>query len=302
MSRKHKFIPASVAIISTVLIMFYVVWARPNITGSYVPVPQNQAAKPQATAPVEFPKVINFYPPDGAQGTVLDIEDPIVVDFEKSTLGFFVKFELNPPVEVAYQNNLEKTQFKLLPKYQPAEGRKYDVKIYAKKLDDSDENYKEIYSSSFETLPAKLVVWDKNFPVRIEQAKTYTRPQIFQGKYIDINLSAQVLSIFEDGKMLDSYMVSTGKRGMETPKGTFAVANKTPRAWSKAYGLFMPNWMAILPSGKVGIHELPEWPGGYKEGAAHLGIPVSHGCVRLGVGPAKRVYDWADMGTPVVVY
>jgi lipoprotein-anchoring transpeptidase ErfK/SrfK len=64
----------------------------------------------------------------------------------------------------------------------------------------------------------------------------------------------------------------------------------------------MPYWMAIVPGGKFGIHELPEWPGGYKEGANHLGTPVSHGCVRLGVGPAQTVYNWADIGTPVVVH
>ena len=64
----------------------------------------------------------------------------------------------------------------------------------------------------------------------------------------------------------------------------------------------MPNWMALVASGKFGIHELPEWPSGYKEGASHLGSPVSHGCVRLGVGPSKRVYDFAEVGTPVIVH
>jgi lipoprotein-anchoring transpeptidase ErfK/SrfK len=51
-----------------------------------------------------------------------------------------------------------------------------------------------------------------------------------------------------------------------------------------------------------GIHELPEWKNGYKEGANHLGTPVSHGCVRLGVGPAAKVYGWAEVGTPIVIH
>ena len=51
-----------------------------------------------------------------------------------------------------------------------------------------------------------------------------------------------------------------------------------------------------------GIHELPEWPSGYKEGEAHLGIPVSHGCVRLGVGPAETMYHWAPIGTIVFIH
>jgi lipoprotein-anchoring transpeptidase ErfK/SrfK len=89
---------------------------------------------------------------------------------------------------------------------------------------------------------------------------------------------------------------------MDTPRGRYAIQNKAVRPWSKAYSLYMPYWQAITPDGKYGIHELPEWPGGYKEGANHLGTPVSHGCMRLGIGPAKRVYEWAPIGTPVVIY
>lgn len=121
------------------------------------------------------------------------------------------------------------------------------------------------------------------------------------GKRIEINLAKQRLSIYEDGKNLGTYVISSGKKSMPTPKGTFQIYYKTRMAWSAKYGLFMPYWMSFTPSGSHGIHELPEWPGGYKEGANHLGIPVSHGCVRLGVGPAKKVYYWADIGTPVVI-
>jgi hypothetical protein len=251
---------------------------------------------------VTYPRIANFYPAAEAKDVILDIEDPINANFTKSTKDFFVKFEIDPATEVSYQNNPEKTQFELLPKGAIKEGQKYTVKISAKFVGDPGENYQEIYSSSFETLPPKPQVWDKNFSIRIEQAKAYTRAKILEGKYIDINLSAQMLSIFDQGKLLDSFLISTGKRGMETPKGEHAIYNKSPRAWSQKYGLFMPYWMAITPSGSYGVHELPEWPGGYKEGANHLGIPVSHGCVRLGIGPARRVYDWAEIGTPVIVY
>ena len=89
---------------------------------------------------------------------------------------------------------------------------------------------------------------------------------------------------------------------METPRGTHLIANKSFRAWSKKYGVFLPYWMAITPGGSFGIHELPECADGGKEGTEQLGRPVSHGCVRLGIGPAERVFDWAEIGTPVVVY
>ncbi len=87
---------------------------------------------------------------------------------------------------------------------------------------------------------------------------------------------------------------------MPTPTGTRFIQSKHPMAWSAKYGLYMPFWQSI--GGGYGIHELPEWPSGYKEGEDHLGIPVSHGCVRLGVGPAQTVYNWTEIGTPVYIH
>jgi len=126
-------------------------------------------------------------------------------------------------------------------------------------------------------------------------------PYIKEGKYIDINLSQQLLGIFNDGINLGSYKVSTGKRGMQTPTGSYKVMNKNLRKWSRKYKLYMPYWMQFTGVGH-GIHELPEWPGGHKEGANHLGIPVSHGCVRLGIGAAETVYQWSPVGTLVYIH
>lgn len=117
---------------------------------------------------------------------------------------------------------------------------------------------------------------------------------------IVIDRKSQTLTAYLKDIPLAIWPVSTGKAGYETPAGTYTVNNKVPRAWSRTYGLWMPYWMSFIGS-QYGIHELPEWPGGLKEGANHLGIPVSHGCVRLGVGPAQWLYNWADVGTTVVV-
>ena len=250
----------------------------------------------------KYPVVAKIVPENNAQNVIIGMEDPLTIDFEKSTENFFLKFELNPENELSFQNNVNKTQFKLLSKNGLENGQKYSIKIYAKCAGDADENYKQIYESAFETQAPAPLSAQKNYDLRLEQARKTTRAKIETGKYIDVNTSAQVLSTFENGKLLDSYMISSGKRGMETPKGETKIYNKFPRAFSRAYGLYMPYWMALAPSGKFGFHELPEWPNGYKEGQAHLGIPVSHGCVRLGVGPAEKIYNWAEIGTPVVIY
>lgn len=119
-------------------------------------------------------------------------------------------------------------------------------------------------------------------------------------KRIKINIEKQELGYFLGGVRLGIFSVSTGKASMPTPKGEFYIGGKSPRAWS-SYGLWMPWWMSIKNC-RFGIHELPEWPNGYKEGRDHLGQPVSHGCIRLGVGPAKLLYDWTPVGTKVDIY
>lgn len=119
-------------------------------------------------------------------------------------------------------------------------------------------------------------------------------------KYIEIDISDQELKYYENGYLIDTAQVSTGKWSMPTPLGTFNIQNKHPRAYSATYNLYMPFWMQFESRG-YGLHELPEWSNGYKEGQNHLGTRVSHGCVRLGVGPAEKLYKWADVGTTVIV-
>lgn len=248
-----------------------------------------------------LPQVVSVTPENGAKDVMLGIEDPITVKLDRSAEHVFVKFQLDPEEDTAYEINPERTEFKLMPKTPVKDGQSYRLSVFARYRHADDGAYVKIYESSFETKPA-FVEWAKDFSERLEQARRYTKPRITEGKYIDINLETQVMTTFEDGRLLDAHLISSGKRGMNTPEGTFALRNKAPRPWSKRYSLYMPYWMALTADGKYGIHELPEWPGGYKEGQNHLGTPVSHGCVRLGVGSAKTVYEWAEVGTPVVIY
>ena len=135
---------------------------------------------------------------------------------------------------------------------------------------------------------------------------------LFPGKYVEVNLAEQKMYRIDGDNLEKVYRVSTGKWSTPTPKGTFNIASKTPRAYSAEFGLYMPWWENFvgtpsdgsdaIPVGAYGLHELPEWPNGYKEGEGHLGTPVSHGCVRLGVGDAEEVYNWTDIGTPVVIH
>lgn len=249
-----------------------------------------------------YPKVVSIFPEPESQDVLLGIEDPLRVTFDRSVKDFFIDFRLEPKTDVVYQNNPEKTTFDILPKVPLQSGTQHTLAIYAKWRGESDQTYQFITKTVFATLPPAPKVANRDLALRIEEAKRFTEARKTTGKYIDINLKNQIMTLFENGQALDAYLISSGKRGMDTPTGEFAIQNKANRPWSKRYSLYMPYWQAITPDGLFGIHELPEWPSGYKEGANHLGTPVSHGCVRLGVGAAERVYAWTEVGTPIVIY
>ena len=125
-------------------------------------------------------------------------------------------------------------------------------------------------------------------------------PKFTEGKYMDISIADQVMTLFDDGVKVNQFLISSGKHNMPTPFGTFSVKRKEENHWSSTYGLWMPYSMNFY--GAYYIHELPYWPWGYREGEDHLGMRVSHGCIRLGVGPAEYVFDWSEIGTPIYIH
>lgn len=257
------------------------------------------------------PKAISMTPENGASNVKID--SAVRVSFDKTTKGYDVKFIVEPFSSFDLSYDELRKDFVILPKGKLDYARDYVIEV---RMSPSAENLPtekmaKIFRANFKTEsspppppePVQEVVLpetNENGEVNLPYVAT-TEAKIAEGKYIDINLKKQQLSIFENGERLGTYKVSTGKRGMATPTGTFKVMSKAGRAYSKKYKLYMPYWMQFTGAGH-GIHELPEWKNGYKEGANHLGIPVSHGCVRLGVGPAAKVYGWSETGTPIVIH
>ncbi len=123
------------------------------------------------------------------------------------------------------------------------------------------------------------------------------------GKMIEIDLTKQTFTCWENGKVWGHFMTSTGRPTMATKPGNFSILDHDPMAWSESAGCWMPWWMGIYFAGSTenGIHELPLYSG-VQEPLSHLGQKISHGCVRLAPGVAKNVYDWAVNGTPVYIH
>jgi hypothetical protein len=65
----------------------------------------------------------------------------------------------------------------------------------------------------------------------------------------------------------------------------------------------MPYWLGIYWSGTLenGIHALPILSNGQILWDGFLGQRVSFGCVILSNQDAKTIYEWVDVGTPIII-
>lgn len=113
---------------------------------------------------------------------------------------------------------------------------------------------------------------------------------------LEIDISAQRLYALENGKIIKTFIISSGTEDKPTPRGTFTILNHIPLTYADRYDLYVPYWMALRHSDGgyygYGIHGLPYYEDGSVTGAEDLGTPVSHGCIRLGPSDEKFIYNW----------
>lgn len=121
-------------------------------------------------------------------------------------------------------------------------------------------------------------------------------PEITEGKYIDINLSTMQATLVNNGQVVGSYPVAgKGSPWKPTREGVFRILTKEENHFSRISHVWMPYSMQY--SGNYFVHEWPYWPGGRP-----IQSKYSSGCVRFFPGDAKQIYDWAQVGTRVVVH
>lgn len=114
------------------------------------------------------------------------------------------------------------------------------------------------------------------------------------GKQIIVDLSDSRIYAYENGRLVRSVLASTGLPATPTVKGNFTVQRKYPSQLMSGPGYYLPNvqWIMYFYAGYA-IH------GTYWHN--NFGQPMSHGCVNLPNDEALWFYDWAPVGTPVLV-
>lgn len=120
-----------------------------------------------------------------------------------------------------------------------------------------------------------------------------------------VDLSEQTMYIKLDDDIIRSFSVSTGAAATPTPIGTTYISLKQElRIGSKAPHYIMP-YFQMFRAGGYGLHALPSLAndGGvfWTEAVSHLGIPVSHGCIRIGDENAIWLFNFTEVGDKVVV-
>ena len=100
---------------------------------------------------------------------------------------------------------------------------------------------------------------------------------------ISIDKSTQRMAVAVDGARRYVWPVSTGRPGYDTPSGTFRPNRMDPEHFSQEYdNAPMPDTIFFDLKGHA-IHGFADVP--------HLGMAVSHGCVRLSPANAATLYD-----------
>ncbi|MGH6711525.1 MAG: L,D-transpeptidase family protein [Bradyrhizobium sp.] len=107
---------------------------------------------------------------------------------------------------------------------------------------------------------------------------------------IAISINQQKVRVYDANGFFAESPVSTGMKGHATPMGVFSIIQKHKMHHSNIYsGAPMPFMQRITWSG-VAMHAgvLP-------------GYPASHGCIRMPMAFAQKMWNWTRMGARVII-
>lgn len=120
-------------------------------------------------------------------------------------------------------------------------------------------------------------------------------------KYIQVDLSTQTLTAYEYSVPSFSFLVSTGVSSHPTPLGKTEVTAKLPsHDYSWFYGAGNPSNYS-LPNVLWNLRFRDHY---YIHSAYwhhNFGHVMSHGCVNTSIPDGEKVFNWAEVGTPVEI-
>ena len=113
----------------------------------------------------------------------------------------------------------------------------------------------------------------------------------------------QVWAVESDGRVVKTHRVSG--RLYEPYGGTYSVYSRSLYTYSTdnpdVKWRYMVRFAYGPQGGRIGFHEIPNKFGVPLQSVAQLGQPLSGGCVRQSTPDAQWMWNWAGLGTRVVV-
>ena len=111
-------------------------------------------------------------------------------------------------------------------------------------------------------------------------------------KHMDVNLTTQTLTCFENDQPVLSTKVSTGQAGMETPAGPFHINDKLPARNMSTTSLLADDIIPLVgvPWCSFFTEQGHAFHGTYWHD--NFGVPMSHGCVNMRNEDANWLFRW----------
>ncbi len=120
-----------------------------------------------------------------------------------------------------------------------------------------------------------------------------------------IDLSEQKMHARFGDTTVWSMQISSGAWDTPTPVGTYEVLTKQELRIGQAWPHYRMPYFQLWDYRGYGIHALPYLAndGGtfWSEALTHIGVPVSHGCIRTLPEDAVKIFEFTTIGTPIVV-
>ena len=105
-----------------------------------------------------------------------------------------------------------------------------------------------------------------------------------------VDLGRQLATVYRNGVRVAVSTISSGKEGYSTPTGVFTILEKNKEHYSRTYDNAPMPYQQRLTWKGVAMH------------AGNLpGFPASHGCIRLPMEFAKKLFDLTEKGGTVVI-
>jgi lipoprotein-anchoring transpeptidase ErfK/SrfK len=107
---------------------------------------------------------------------------------------------------------------------------------------------------------------------------------------IIVDLLTQMTYVYRGDRLLGASTISSAKQGKITPYGYWSILEKRPFYRSKKYDNAPMPWMQRIDNYGIAFH-----------GGNNPGYPASHGCIRLPMKFAEKLYSATKVGSKVVI-